>query len=915
MDWKAAVRTRLGAITGDPSLDTEIVAELADDLAQRYEACRARGMDTDAAVELALEELKDADTLEAAIRRTRRHRPAAPAPPAHAPRESLVPIGLAHDIRYALRLLARSPGFSIAALLMLALGIGATTAIFSVVDAVLLKPLPYPAADRLMAVWETDRDSGTVREPAALPDLLDMQREARAFEVLGGVIADEFNLTPVAGEPERLAGIYITRDLLPMLGVSAAAGRLFTAGEHATPGGEPVLISDRLWQRAFQRDPAALGRTLRLDDRTRTVVGVVPDRADVGLLQWLSAADYARGFADRDARSRVDVWLPLPLDVEALPRQTHPLLVLGRLREGVTPAAAQDEMTALMAVLERAYPENKARGAHVEPFTRVVVGPVRPALWALLLAVGLVLLCACVNVANLLLVRGTGRLREVAVRTALGAAPGRLVRQFIVENTLLAVVAAALGIGVAWAGVQAIVALAPADVPRLSEIALDVRVITVAVAMTAGVAILFGLVPVAQTWRLDVHRALAAESSRGGSSGSRTGRTRSVLVIAEIALAVVLTVGAGLMIRSVWQLQHVDPGFRAADVMKAEFQLPESRYPRDFRKWPNFVEIHRFNAALLDTVQQLPDVEAAAIAANHPLDAGYTNSFVVVGRESEAEDWPEISLRVVSPGYFRTLGVALVQGRFLQDGDDGAAAPVLVVNEAAARRFFDRRDPLGQKIAFWGMARTIVGVVGNERIHGITEAAPPAVYAPVMQNPTNGLEVLLVRGPDAGILATAVRTAILRQDPALAVFGVEPLEVTLSESVGQRRFVMLLLTVFAAVALLLAAAGIYAVLSYDVVQRTREIGIRLALGAVPSSVTRLVVGRAARLTVIGLVVGGAASIALTRLIRGLLFEVVPGDVVTLSAVTLVLAAVALGASYLPARRAVRTDPAVALRDE
>ncbi len=915
MDWNAAVRARLGPITGDPALDAEIVDELAEHLALRYEAQRGRGLDDEASAETVLEELKDAETLEAAIRRTRRSRRPAPIPPPVASRESRLPIGVVHDVRYALRLLRRSPGFTGAALFMLALGIGGTTAIFSVVDAVLLKPLPYPAADRLMAVWETDRDSGTVREPAALPDMLDMQREAQAFEAFGALVADEFNLTPVTGEPKRLAGLYVTRDLLPMLGVSATAGRLFSAREHEVSRGEQVLISERFWRREFDRDRAAIGRTLRVDDQPRTIVGVVPDHADVGVLQWLMAADYGRGFADRDARSRVDLWIPLSLDVEQLPRQTHPLLVLGRLRDGATQSAAQAEMTALMATLERTYPENKARGAHLQPFSEVVLGPVRPALWALLLAVALVLVSACVNVAHLLLVRGTGRLREVAVRSALGAAPGRLTRQFIIENALLALIAAALGLAVAWLTVQTLVALAPADVPRVSEIGLDARVLAVALATALGVAVVFGLVPVVQTWRLDVQRILATDASRGGSSGPAAGRARSALVVAEIALAVVLTVGAGLMIRSLWQLQQVDPGFRAAGVLKAEFHLPDSRYPRDFRKWPHFVEIHRFNAALLDSVRRLPGVEAAAIAANHPLDAGYTNSFVVVGRETEAENWPEISVRVVSPGYFRTLGVSTVQGRLLQESDDGAAAPVLLVNEAAARRFFGRQTPLGQKIAFWGMARTIVGVVGNERIHGVAEAPPPAVYAPVMQNPTRGPEVLLVRGPEAGSLATALRAAILREDPALAVFGVEPLEVTLSESVGQRRFVMLLLTVFACVALLLAAAGIYAVLSYDVVQRTREIGIRLALGALPSSVTRLVMGRAARLAAVGLVVGGVASIALTRLIRGLLFEVVPGDATTLVAVASVFGGVALAASYLPARRAVRTDPAVALRDE
>jgi putative ABC transport system permease protein len=388
-----------------------------------------------------------------------------------------------------------------------------------------------------------------------------------------------------------------------------------------------------------------------------------------------------------------------------------------------------------------------------------------------------------------------------------------------------------------------------------------------------------------------------------------------VLVVAEVALAVVLTVGAGLMIRSVWALQQVDPGFRAEGVLKAEFQLPETRYPRDFRKWPHFAEIQRFNAALLEHATRLPGVEAAALAANHPLDGGNTNSFVVIGRETEARDWPEIAVRLVSPGYFPTVRVPLVRGRLIEDADDESATPVLLVNEAAATRFFGSRDPLGQQIAFWGGARRIVGVVGNERIHGLAEAAPPAVYAPVAQNPSGGSEVLLVRGADATALAPSVRGVIARADPALAAFGVEPLLDTVAESQGRRRFITQLLAVFAGVALLLAAVGIHAMLSYDVSERRREIGIRLALGALPSRVRGMVFGRAARLTLGGLAIGTVASFGLTRLIRGLLFDVGPGDWATLACVSTVLGLVAVVASVQPARKAVREDVALALRDE
>ena len=927
MDWKAFVRHRLHALTGDPALDGDVVDELADHLSQRYEETRQAGLADDVARDLVMRELADAGALDRAVRESRgRTRALAPPPPPSSERPWM-PSDVLQDVRYAARLLMRSPGFTLAAILMLALGIGATTAIFSIVDAVLLKPLPYPAADRLMAVWETDRDSGTMREPAAVPDFIDFRSHSKAFESFGGIIAAEFNLTPAGAEPERLAGGYVTSELLPMLGVAPVAGRIFTAREHELADGQQIVVSERLWRRLFPThggtevarnfSSAERARTIRLDDRMRTVIGVVPDSADTGILQWLLAADYARGFADRDARSRVDVWIPLPLDPQLYPRGGHPLLVVGRVAPGVSAEAAQGEMTAVMAALERAYPEdNQARGAHVEPFTNVVLGPVRPALWALLLAVALVLLSACVNVANLLLVRGTGRSREVAIRTALGAAPSRLTRQFIVENALLAGIAALAGVAIAAAGLQALLALAPPDVPRLASVTMDLRVLGAALAVAVGMAVVFGVVPIAQAWRLDVQRALAADSGRSATGGRSRGLTRSVLVVAEVALAVVLTVGAGLMIRSLWQLQQIDPGFRASHVLKAEFQLPASRYPREFRRYPNYPEVHRFNAALLEDVARLPGVEAVALAGNHPLDAGFTNSFAVVGREAEARDWPEISVRRVTPGYFRVVGVPLVRGRHLSDGDTTSAPPVVAINEAAARRFFGDRDPLGQQLSYWGAARTIVAIVGDERFHGITDAAPPAVYAPLAQSPSmNGAEALLVRAARPGDLGGALRAAIGRQDPALAVFGVEPLEVTLAESVGQQRFVMLLLTVFAGVALLLAAAGIHAVLSYDVAQRTREIGIRLALGALPSGVTRLIVRRGAILAAVGLVIGAVGSLAMVGLIRSMLFDVAPGDPITLGAVVLLLGGVALAASYLPARRAVRTDPLVALRDE
>ena len=822
---------------------------------------------------------------------------------------------LSGDIRYATRLLLRNRGFAAAALLTIALGVGAATAIFSVVDAVLLRPLPYPDAGRLVAVWETDRNSRTLREPASLPDMLDMRQQSRRLDAVAGVIPDELNLTPVGGEPRRLASLHVSSELLPLLGVQPVRGRLFTDDEQRAGRDDVVLISERLWAQVFGHDAQVIGRPMPLDDKTRTVVGVLPDGADVGLLQWLLAADYGRGFADRDLRSRIDVWLPMPMDPRTLPRDTHPVLTLARLGTGVSLGEAQEEAAALMTRLEHAFPSNVARGVHLEPFTDVVVGRVRAGLWILLAAVCLVLVIACVNVANLLLVRGTARVREVAVRTAIGAAPGRLARQFLVENTLLAVAGGGLGIAAAVILVRVLVALAPAEVPRLTTIAVDGRVLGISLAVIACVSLAFGFVPILQASRLEVSRALSSDGGRTGTGAVNRGRVRSALVIGEIALAVVLTIAAGLMIRTVLRLQAVDPGFDVARVHKAEFQLPESRYPRDFKQWPNFAEMHRFNAALLEQVRRLPGVEAAALAGSHPLDAGFTNSFSVVGRESEARTWPEIAVRRTTPDYFRVMRVPLVSGRPLHESDDTAAPPVVLVNEAAAKRFFDHRDPLGQEIRFWGSARRIVGIVGNERFHGVAQPPPPAVYAPLAQTPSaSGAEVLLVRAAQPAGLAGALRAAIRGVDPALAVFGEELLATTLTESFGQRRFVMLLLAAFAATALLLAALGIYAVLSYDISQRRREIGIRMALGARPGAVSRLVMFRGTALAGIGLAVGGLASVAFARVLRGLLFEVAPDDPATFVGVSLLLGAVAAAASYLPARRVIRTDPIAALRD-
>ena len=915
MDWTHHVRSRLREITGDAAVDSDIVEELADDLAQRYDTARARGL-TDAEAQTdVLKEFADTDKFVAHLRRERPVR-RRPVPPVSQPRAGVM-ADVGQDVRYALRVLAASPGFTATAVLTLAIGLGGITAIASVVNAVLLAPVPYSDPSRLVALWETDSKSSTVREPGSVPDLIDLRQRCTTIDRIGGAIADEVTLTATGAEPMRVAALDVTDTLLELLGARPMLGRGFTDAEYTTGAGSPVLISERLWRSRLGADPAAIGRMLRLDDSPHVIVGVLPDAADVGVLQWLLAADYSRGFADRDARSRVDVWMPLVLDADALPRDTHPVLLLGHLAPGAGHDAAQSETSSVMSALEHAYPENRARGAHLEPFLDVVFGPVRPALGSLLVAVVLVLLLAAANVANLVLVRGTRRLREVAVRTALGATLPRLTRQFVIETALLVGAATAIALALAVAATHVLASWAPPDIPRLAGAVLDVRLFALTAIVAAALAIGLSVMPVLQARRLDLAPALATEQGRGATAGGRHGTTRSVLIVVEVALALALAAGAAVMIRSVWRLSSVDPGFQAAGVLKAEFQLPASRYPRSLKAWPNFVEMHVFNQALLEKVRALPGVESVALAGNHPLDAGFTNSFRVVGREEEGRDWPEIALRRVTPAYWRVVGVPLVRGRLFRDGDASTAAPVVLVNEAAAGRFFAGRDPLGQQIAFWGQSRTIVGVVGNERFHGVTEAPPPAVFAPLAQTPSlSGSEVLLVRTRDAASQgAAALHAAVASLDPGLALFGVEPLQATLDASFGKRRFVMLLLSLFAGIALLLAAIGMHAVLSYDVAARTREIGIRMALGARPAAVVLMVVGRGAMLALAGLCVGALGAFGISRLLTTLVFGVHPSDPVSIVGAMATLLVTLLGISVLPAWRAVQKDPSLTLREE
>ncbi len=805
--------------------------------------------------------------------------------------------GLRTDLRFAFRSLRCRPGVSLAVVLTLTLGIGANTALFSVVRGVLLRPLPVADQDRMVMVYQDDRISGTEREPFSVPDYYDLAARGRSFAAVAAYAATPMTLGREGDDPVRVDVTGVTHGFFRLMGTPPAAGRDVAEEEDAPGAANVAILSDELWRGRFLGDSGILGGTLRLDGDAYTIVGVAPPRLDI-------------------PGQATDIWVPLQLGPASTPRSRHNVTVIGRLARGASVETAGREMDALAAQLEAEYPEsNRGRGISVESLTDVVVGGVRPALVLLLGAVALLLLVACVNVASLLLAQGWARTREFALRRTLGASTFRLGRQFLIESLLVTGVAGALGVLLAIWGLDLLLGLAPPDLPRLSEVRVDGMVLAATLGLAMSVGLVFGLVPLVQARRLDLLAAVQSEGGRVGSAGPRRRRLRDGLVVTEVAVSVLLVIGAGLLLRSLHNLRAVDPGFRTERVLKLDFTLPESRYPQSFSDYPEWAEVTGFHQRLVDRVTGLPGVRDAAITAHHPLAPGYTNSFVIEGRENEYEQQPEIPIRPVTPGYFVTMGVPLRRGRMLEPRDGVGAPDVLLINEAAGRRFFAGRDPLGQRISFWGRSREIVGVVADERFHGLGEEAPPAAYPSLTQVPLARATLLIRATGEPAALVPALRQAVWSLDPELALSGIEPLDQTLAASIARPRFTTVLLGAFAALAVLLASIGIHGLLGYTVVQRTRELGIRLALGAPRHRVMGEVVGHGVRLTLLGVGLGLVGALALTRLLRGLLFGVAPTDPAIFAVTALMLAAVALLASCLPARRAIRVDPVIALRSE
>jgi putative ABC transport system permease protein len=798
---------------------------------------------------------------------------------------------VAQDVRHAGRRLLRAPGFTLVAVLTLALGIGANSAMFSVVNAVLLRPLPLEEPERLVRLFTVERAPTEVSGP----DFMDFRAQARMLE-LAAMERESRTLTG-AGEAERVRVGVVTPGFFELLRASPVLGRTF-AEEEMEPGRHRVaVLSHGFWRQRFDADPGVVGRTVRLDGEEHEVVGVAPP-----------------GFDYPDERA---LWVPVVREgMFATSRRAVYLTVLGRLREGVTLERAEAEVGTIAARLEEAYPEsNTGVGATLRPLREVVVGDTRRPLLVLLGAVGFVLLIACANVANLVLARAATREGEFAVRMALGAGKGRLVRHLLTESLLLGALGGAVGLLLAVGGTRLLVALGPEGIPRVETVGVDATVL----AFTAGVAlltgVLFGLAPA-----LQVRRASLGTLLRGGgrgAAGGRGNRVRAGLIVAETALAVVLLVGAGLLLRSFTGLVRVDPGIRSEGVLAFGLALPEARYAEEHR-------VRAFHADLLERLESIPGVGGAGSVLVLPLSGTSVSlGFAVAGRDPlPAGQRQTMQMRIASEGYFPAVGIPLVRGRSFTAQDREGSPPVVVLNEAAVRRFFPGEEPLGQRILL-GWVRDsvpiggeVVGIVGDVRHFGPGEEPPPEIYLPLSQVPNPAMNVVVrTTAADPLALAGAIRAELRALDPELAPGEIRPLDRVVSERVAQPRLYALLLSLFAAVALVLAAVGIFGVMSYSVAQRTREIGIRMALGAAAPAVQRLVVGRALLLTLAGLGLGTLGALALTRLLEGQLYGVAAADPATFLAAAALLAGVALLAGYLPARRATRVDPLVALRSE
>lgn len=897
-NFKAEIRTRLSGLALSPARENEIIEELSQHLEDQYEDAVSRGASEEQAEREVLSDLNLPELLGQELRPVERRVSPNPMVLGREGRNNLL-ADIAQDLRYALRMLWKNPGFTAVAVLALALGIGANSAIFSVVNTVLLQPLPFKNPGQLVMIWENATHLGFPKNTPSPANFLDWRRQSTVFTGMAAMAQENFNLTG-AGEPERLDGRRVSANLFDLLGVQPRLGRRFLT-EEDKPGSHVVILSQGLWQRRFGSDPRIIGKALSLNGESYSVVGVMPPGIDLpGYNNW-----------------KDQLWVPIAFpSEEAQARGNHYLQVIARMKPGVTLPQARAEMATISARLAQQYPEDNLRiGSVVNPLHEEVVGDIRPALLVLLGAVGFVLLIACANVANLLLARAAVRQKEIALRLALGASRSRLTRQFLTESILLAALGAGVGLLLANLGIDLLKAFIPDTISQAEAIGIDGKVLAFTIALALLTGIVFGLAPATQASRFDLNESLK-EGGRDSSGGGRGNRLRGFLVIGEVAISFVLLIGAGLLINSFLHLRNLDPGFRADHLLTAKIELSEIKYPDREHRSPFFDEVLR-------RVRALPGVRSAAIGGNLPLTHNGDSMYIAVEGipDPPPDQQQDVIYRAVGPGYFSTMGIQLVRGRDFTDNDTSETPYTVVVSEKLAQHFWPGQNPIGKRLKPGSTTsdspwREVIAVVKDVRQNDFIAPPKMQMYMSYRQLQFLTGNALVVRtNVEPMGLATALRNAVWAVDKDQPVSDIRTMDEIVSAAVARQRFSTLLLAIFAALALVLAAVGIYGVMSYSVAQQTREIGLRMALGAQRKDILAMTVARGMKLAGFGLVAGFGLALILTRVMASLLFGISATDPLTYLSLSFVLLAIATLASYLPALRASRVDPMVALRAE